>query len=172
MKLLLKVASIFIILIGISQLLLSYFGFHAYKEMFETLESFQPTLVSSLSDWDIVWMVRDFWILGIASVLAGVVVFWKNNLSWSFFVAVCLIHTIQSIISLFKFHLGNEVELDPSLADFQPLLIAYWLIPMIVSLTGIISALKLKDHFLPMGEKKWYFLAIFSTLLISLIFIF
>ncbi|UKN00207.1 hypothetical protein K6119_10730 [Paracrocinitomix mangrovi] len=171
-KKLIKASGILLVLVGAAQLVLTYFGFNAYQLLLEHNRAYFETNSIDPSTWNIIWLLHDTWILGLAALLAGILIFWHSIYTWSFFLATCITLLIDSGISLYQYQFRKIEVAELGIAQYENLILMVWIIPLVVSILGLAIALnKVELKSLPTAPKKWYYSLAMTIILITLVFI-
>ena len=161
---------ILMILIGIYELIISYYGYRVIQSILHSSSLFSKSS-SMNSGWDIIWSLHVQLTFGIMALFSGIVIFYKNTFTWSVCVATCLVLCLKHITLIFQYQFGKEIEVDPGIGSVEKYFFILWLIPIIVSILGLVllftdSAFKKQA----ISSKQWYMTSVFTAILIFLIF--
>jgi len=161
-----------LILLAIIKIFSAFYLFDSYQYLFTLKELFPQWKSVEISNWDIIWLVRGSWIMGIAAIISGTIIFWNNIYSWSIVFATCIVLFVGAVASIYNIHFVNDYNTQSIDQEVAPYLFLIWLIPLVISVLGIITITqKSRMKSLPEGFKKWYLTLGISVLLILLIYV-
>lgn len=166
------IAGTLLILLGGLIAIAAYYSFYVYQQLFDLKDLFPEWSKVEITNWDIIWYIRDFWMMSGISLLSGILIFWKQFYNWSIVFANCILICIGSVKSFYFIHFVNDYGSNSNHSEIEPYLFLIWLVPLLISVfVAITISQKPWTKRLPKGRKKWYLTIGIATIMLSIIYL-
>lgn len=166
-----RIIGFLFVLLGILELYVVYVGYQSYQYLINDDALMAGSNTLPISNWDVLWVNHELWVLGGLAIISGIMVFWTTIHTRVWFIINAFIHGLFALVTLFRLFINPYFGLDGRIIKFKPILPAPWIIIIILSSLALWLVWRKSEREIVFKTyKDWSYLVVVAAVLGTLVF--